>query len=296
MSVTRAFSLVPPSPLMAKKGSRSKQKESEFGMSTPARKSMGCAVQYRLLSSRSRTDGRFVAAEMEYTRPDGAVHLWELPSGQEVARLELPEEREETKDLTYFPDGRFLVGCCSRGTHNPRDQMIRIWDVASGQEVRQFTGHLAPSWSAAYTADGRSIVTGSADGTALVWDVSDLANQLKSEVLTANALKDRWDKLSSPDARVAYRAMWALSVPSAVPFLRDHLSAAPAPAHKVTAVTEGPVGPPEVLRVLRAIAALERVGMPEARGVLEPLAHGTPSALQTKEARSTLARLSNRTN
>ncbi len=174
--------------------------------------------------------------------------------------------------------------------------MIRIWDVASGQEVRQFTGHLAPAWSAAFTADGRSIVSGSADGTALVWDVSDLANQPKAEPLAADALKDRWDELSSPDARVAYRAMWALSVPSAVPFLRNRLSAAPASAHQGTAVTEGPAGPPEVLRVLRAIAALERVGTPEARGVLEPLAHGDPSALQTKEARATLARFKIRTN
>jgi hypothetical protein len=48
--------------------------------------------------------------------------------------------------------------------------------------------------------------------------------------------------------------------------------------------------------VLRAIAALERVGTPAARVVIETLAQGDPSAYQTKEARSTLARLSNRTN
>ena len=264
-------------------------------------RALGCAVQYRLLYTPL---SHLMAASWPPARRAPAVgrkrntanHVWELASGQEVATLELPEDGEGTSHMAYSPDGRFLVACCNPSTRNPGDQMIRIWDVASGQEVRQFTGHLAPAWSAAFTADGRSIVSGSADGTALVWDVSDLANQPKAEPLAADALKDRWDELSSPDARVAYRAMWALSVPSAVPFLRDRLSAAPASAHQGTAVTEGPAGPPEVLRVLRAIAALERVGTPEARGVLEPLAHGDPSALQTKEARATLARFKIRTN
>ncbi len=154
------------------------------------------------------------------------------------------------------------------------------------------------SWSAAYTADGRSIVTGSADGTALVVGRSPTwQTKLKSEVLTADALKDRWDKLSSPDARVAYRAIVGTerSISRALS-AGSSSSAAPAPAHKVTAVTEGPVGPPEVLRVLRAIACSNALACPKPAVSLNLSPHGAPSALQTKEARSTLARLSNRTN
>ena len=54
------------------------------------------------------------------------------------------------------------------------------------------------------------------------------------------------------------------------------------------------MGPPAVLRVLRAIAALERVGTAEAQSVLDRLAQGDPAALVTKEATSTLARVRNR--
>ena len=246
-------------------------------------------------------DGRILATGTDYTRRRAgklnvAIRLWELASGQEAARLEGLEEGEGLYALAYSPDGRFLVACCNRRDRNPRGQMIRIWDVMTGQEVRRFTGHLAPAFSVAFTSDGRSVISGGADGTALVWDVSDLPQKPEAEPLTADALKARWDELATSDARVAYRASWALSVPSAVPFLREHLFAAPEPPQKGTGVTEGPVGPPELLRTLRAIAALERVGTRAAREVLEPLAHGDPAALMTREARSALARLSNRKN
>jgi hypothetical protein len=54
------------------------------------------------------------------------------------------------------------------------------------------------------------------------------------------------------------------------------------------------VGPPAVLRMLRAIASLERVGTPEAQGVLDRLAHGDSAAIATNEAISALARVKNR--
>jgi WD domain, G-beta repeat len=210
-----------------------------------------------------------------------------------VATLEGHEE--STRGLAFSPDGRILVS--SSGTyHSDNDVTVRAWDVATGRELRRFEGHRGAVWTVAFTPDGHSVVSGSEDGTGLVWDVSDLRNQPKPESLTADMLKARWDELASDDARVAYRASWVLSVPSAMPFLRDHLSAASAAAQKGTGVTEGPVGPPEVLRTLRAIASLERVATPDARSVVERLAHGDAAALETKEARSALSRLRNRRN
>ncbi len=54
---------------------------------------------------------------------------------------------------------------------------LRIWDVASGKPLRRFKDAPGGAEVIAYLPDGRSIVTGSQDGTALVWDVSDLADR-----------------------------------------------------------------------------------------------------------------------
>ena len=49
---------------------------------------------------------------------------------------------------------------------------------------------------------------------------------------------------------------------------------------------------PDLLRRLRAMQVLERVGTPEARRVLADLADGLPLAAETREARAALARTS----
>ena len=157
----------------------------------------------------------------------------------------------------------------------PTTRRSAIWDLATGRELRRFEGHRGAVNAVAFTPDGRSVVSGSEDATALVWDVSDLTDQLEGRPSRSppRSLQARWDELAGNDARAAYRATWALSVPSAVAFLRDHLRAPPQTAEPITS--------PEVLRTLRAITALERSGRPRPA----PSSSGWPRATRTPSRR-----------
>ena len=65
----------------------------------------------------------------------------------------------------YSPDGKQIVTASW-------DQTARIWDAATGQEVRTLSGHTDAVNSAAYSPDGQPIVTASDDGTARIWDAA----------------------------------------------------------------------------------------------------------------------------
>jgi WD40 repeat protein len=45
-----------------------------------------------------------------------------------------------------------------------------VWDIKRGKELRQLVGHGAPVRAAAFSPDGKLIVTGGDDQTARMWD------------------------------------------------------------------------------------------------------------------------------
>jgi WD40 repeat protein len=238
-------------------------------------------------------DGHYLATggvvALNGRQDDSSIHLWELASGQEVATLVGHEA--STHVLTFSPDNR-LLGSCSGDWRTGNDATVRIWDVATGRELHRFRGHLGQANGLAFTPDGRSVVSGSRDATVIVWDVSDLADHTKAaHSIRAEELKSWWGELAGHDARAAHRAGWALSVPSAVGFLREHIQPARSADPEGIPAANGPIAPPEVLRTLRAIAAVERIGTPEARAALEQMARGNPDAMATRDAKSALDRL-----
>ena len=242
-------------------------------------------------------DGRFLATRgpgpgARQDSENWPYQLWELASGQEVERLDAHGDFDLRRP--FSPDGRFLAtaGRNREKNHNP---IVRVWDLAKGQEARRFEGHRGPITALAFTPDGRSVISAGADATALVWDLSDLTDRRAADPpLMAEERQARWTELAGNDARTAYRATWALSTASAVAFLQEHLRPATFPTRDQAPAASGPTAPPEVLRTLRAMTALERVGTPEARSVLEQIARGNPGAIETHDAQSALARLNRR--
>jgi guanine nucleotide-binding protein subunit beta-2-like 1 protein len=47
---------------------------------------------------------------------------------------------------------------------------MRLWELASGREVRRFP-HTAPVWAVAFSPDDRQALSGSKDRTMRLWDL-----------------------------------------------------------------------------------------------------------------------------
>jgi len=52
------------------------------------------------------------------------------------------------------------------------DGTAQLWDAVSGRSAALLRGHRDQVWALAFAADGRSLVTGSWDGTVRAWGVS----------------------------------------------------------------------------------------------------------------------------
>ncbi|RKU38581.1 hypothetical protein C6496_05795 [Candidatus Poribacteria bacterium] len=79
------------------------------------------------------------------------------------------EQLPGAEALTFSPCGRYLVsGASWQGTNKVS---IRLWDVATGENIATFWSHPTDIQSLAFSADGTLLASASYDGTILLWDM-----------------------------------------------------------------------------------------------------------------------------
>ena len=72
---------------------------------------------------------------------------------------------------------------------------MRLWDVASGENYATLKGHTGSVYSVQFSPDGRSVLSGSQDGSSILWDATDLVeSRLRLQRVTiANPNPDNSD-------------------------------------------------------------------------------------------------------
>lgn len=78
----------------------------------------------------------------------------------------LPQDRHEgaIHGVDFSPDGHTIAT-------SGADETIRLWDIATGNQVQILQGHQNAVWSIRFSPDGRYLVSAGLDGTARVWDL-----------------------------------------------------------------------------------------------------------------------------
>ncbi len=97
------------------------------------------------------------------------LRLWDATTYKTQMVICLPHGCWRAEALTFSPCGRYLVsGASWQGTDKVS---IRLWDIATGENIATFWSHPTDIQSLAFSSDGTLLASGSLDGTILLWDM-----------------------------------------------------------------------------------------------------------------------------
>ena len=115
-------------------------------------------------------DGRQLVSASD----DKTIRVWDLASGKTVRTIRgesAPGHAGKVYAMALSPDGKWLA---AGGMVDPSDRSpiryIRLYEFASGKLVALLKGHEDVVEGLAFSPDGSRLISGSGDGTAILWD------------------------------------------------------------------------------------------------------------------------------
>jgi WD40 repeat protein len=110
-------------------------------------------------------DGGTVAVasgDVKGTEPVANLHLIDVATAKERV---FRDPKTDRRCVAFSPDGKTVAA----GNDN---NLVKLWDVASGDEKHILKGHTGGVQALAFTPDGKYLASGSWDFTVKIWDVS----------------------------------------------------------------------------------------------------------------------------
>jgi WD40 repeat protein len=176
------------------------------------------------------------------------IRLWERITGKEILCI----KDAMSQAMTFSANGQVLAA----GEGGVRQiafgrswfgAQINFYDTWTGERYRQLAGHAGPVHAIAFAPDGKTIASGSADHTILIWKTPGPKRPTMDGDATKAQIQGWWDDLKGADAIKALeaRAKLAANPKSALAHLRAQLKPLP------------PVDPVEVADLLKSLDSLD---------------------------------------
>jgi WD40 repeat protein len=169
------------------------------------------------------------------TAGSDGVALWEAASGKSIHKFAVATGTTYWLPVAYSPDSKSLVmgGRSVRVLDPERNLQIRqlggtgpwssavvispdsktvaaagtgkiihLWNLATGQELRTFTGHTGPIQALAFAPDGKTLASGTGDRTVRLWEVA-TGKERQVFYVAANARMFQFTFVAiSPDSKI----------------------------------------------------------------------------------------------
>ena len=135
------------------------------------------------------SDGTMLAsAGWEETDSSWSVRLWDPVTYKLINTLKHSDDgNAHTMNVAFSPYGDSLIETGGSLIASSVGNIVRLWNADTGYLIKTFKGHTDIVWSVAFSPDGTTLASGSADGTVLLWTLRNLpyGNVLKPELVLA---------------------------------------------------------------------------------------------------------------
>ena len=109
------------------------------------------------------------------TSKDGSVRLWDVATGQQeyaIAGYRLTDWK-----VFLYENGVALASETKYGPSTAGEPYVNLWDLNTKKRIKILTGHNDGVKSIDFSDDGKTLISGSRDGTVLVWDIPSIIQE-----------------------------------------------------------------------------------------------------------------------